>query len=338
MASNPQNLFTLFPQVGNAPIGAASMVYTLSLQDAGGNPTPADTGGQAFTLSDGVAGGTFAPSMVTVPAGQVSATFTYSNPAAGSFTLSATPSGGDLAGQSGLTAQCVVSAYTQWPILPDVQAVLVRAGISLRFIHVQPLLDGVVREVEKRTLRQFVMDSSDTSRIYDGTGTAEQETDEILSLTGVTVIGYQSAPGYTLANVYIVNELHKPQTRLVCARGSLPALVGEGYIAPYPTQFPGGRQNIEVTGRFGYGAAIPEDLWESVAEEMAFRLAKEAIFAPGGRVMEDYRGDVKKRYTLTEPEVIGWHDRFEKRMTDPRFGYKRPAGRRLRNLRARMIG
>ena len=337
-------MYTVNPGTLGGKLGAAIGPFRVGLVDQSGNPYAAPAGGQAFTLSDGGAGGTFAPASLTVAAGAYYGTFTYMPPATAEtgsvYQIVVTANGGLEAQYSPqpVTVTAVASNYVAWPALADVQAFLVRAGISLRYNVCQPILDGVIREVERRTLRQFICDTVDTTRIYDGSGSAEQEVDEIVSLTGVVVVGYQTAPGYTLANVMVVNELHKPQTRLVCARGSLPALVGEGYIAPYPTQFPMGRQNIQVTGRFGYGPVVPEDLWTAVCAEMAYRLAREAIFQPGGRVAEDFRGDVKKKYTLTEPVVLGWHDDFERCMTDPKRGYRRPSGRRLRNMRGKPIG
>lgn len=225
--------------------------------------------------------------------------------------------------------------YAAWPIENDVLGRLASAGIVVRTTAAaQEILDAVAAEVSRRTLRQFLPDGSDTSRVYDGTGTAEIEVDEMVSLTQVAVIGYEAAPGYILANTFLVGEQNKPQTRIVCARGSLPALVAEGFIAPFPYIFPLGRQNVEVTGKFGYADLIPADLWECVCGEMAYRMALEAIFKPGGRVTLDQRGDVKKQYALAEPAFMGWHDRFEWAMSWR--GYKRPAGRRLRNLRSRM--
>jgi hypothetical protein len=315
-------------------------VYTVSLTDDGGDPVAAPQL-LIFSLDDGGAGGTFTPSAVTIPTGGMSGSFTYSNAAACHPTLTVLPVGGPLAGlpqaqqlpgSVGITTQACISVYAQWPTIDDVQDFLLRADITLRGEPAQSVLDAVIYDVQRRTLRQFVADTHDTQRTYAGTGTAEQEIDEIIALTSVTVVGYQSAPGYTLGSVQVFQEQGKPQTRLITARGSLPGLVGEGYIAPYPTRFPTGRSNILVTGVFGYSCSIPPDLWNAVAGEMAFRLASEAMFSPQGRVLEDDRGDVRKKYREADPALIGWHADYMNKTAACIGGYARPSGRRLRNL------
>jgi hypothetical protein len=226
--------------------------------------------------------------------------------------------------------------YTIWPALPDVQTRLDAAGVTLRdkgscLRRFQQALMAVTSEVVRTTKRQF-LPASDV-RLYDGTGTPEQEIDEIVSLTGVAVVGMQSAPGYTLSGVTIVKEQAKPQTRLVVARGSVPAFISEGALAPYSCLFPAGRQNIEVTGTFGYGATIPQDLWDAVCGELACRLASEALFTPAGRLSSRKVGDEEERYKLPEATDMEWRRAYLCALDD----FKRPSGKRLRNLRPRMI-
>lgn len=320
--------------------GTPTPPYTIYLTDDGGNPVAAPVP-ILFSLDDGGQGGTFTPAAVVIPTDDLSATFTYANTAACHPTLTVLPVGGPLAGlpqaqqlpgSVGITTQACISTYAQWPTIDDVQNFLLRADITLRSNLAQSVLDAVIYDVGRRTLRQFVADTHDTQRTYAGTGTAEQEVDEIVALTSVTVVGYQSAPGYTLGSVQVFQEQNKPQTRLITARGSLPGLVGEGYIAPYPTRFPTGRSNILVTGVFGYACSIPPDLWNAVAGEMAFRLASEAMFSPQGRVLEDDRGDVRKKFRAADPMMIGWHDDYNRKTGACIGGYARPSGRRLRNL------
>lgn len=227
-----------------------------------------------------------------------------------------------------------------WPTAADVEAVLADAGVTLRSSErVQSVLDAVIAEVAQRTQRQFAPDTEDTTRYYNGSGTAQLEVDEILELTSVTVIGVQSDPGYTLADVQIVSQQERPQTLLVVGRGNLPAI---GPTA-YPRFFPAGRLNIAVTGRYGYAETIPADLWEAVCGEAAARVANEAIFRPGGRLQSYKDGEVDETYHLgvtatseagLEPTVgLGWHRRFEAAIRR----YKRPVGRKLRRLVAPMV-
>jgi len=230
-------------------------------------------------------------------------------------------------------------AYTAWPTVADMDTRLADAGITLRASvtsdRKQELLAAVVAEVGHRTGRQFLPDASDTTRVYDGSGTAELEVDEMVSLTSVAVIGLQSDPGYSLSDVTLVDEPGQPRNRLVTGRGSLPALARSGAAWPVRHSFPAGRQNIRVTGKFGYAAAIPADLWSAVADEAAARLAAEALFRPSGQVQEWREADVMKRFRLVDAgDGTRWTPRFREALCR----YRRPAlGRRLRRVRSPMI-
>lgn len=102
--------FVLSPSTRQTTPTVPTAPFTIQLVDSNGNPATAPTGGQSFLLSDGSSGGTFAPTSVTVPAGQTNATFTYAHGSVGIYTISAAPSGGVLAGQSPQTASVSVSA------------------------------------------------------------------------------------------------------------------------------------------------------------------------------------------------------------------------------------
>ena len=211
------------------------------------------------------------------------------------------------------------------------------AGMTLRrplfTDRLTPMIAAVIAEVAQRTQRQFVPGDSAEIRYYNGTGSAEQEVDEMVSLTSVGVIGLSLLPVYTLNDASLVFEQGRPRTRIVVAHGSVPAMTSEGVFLPYPWYFPAGRQNIAVTGTFGYGPTIPADLWEAACGEMASRLAGEIIFTPAGRLAEWAQAGVSEKYSLLPHTAIGWHEVFEAKMTL----YKRPSGRRLRNLRSKMM-
>lgn len=224
--------------------------------------------------------------------------------------------------------------YSKWPTPAAIDRRLQAIGLTLRQpTRIPELLDEVIDEVGTRTLRQFVADASDTSRIYNGTGTAELEVDEMVALTSVTVIGYNSLPGYGLGDVQLIQEAGKPQTRLVVGRGSLAAWTTEAVLTPVPLIFPAGRQNIEVTGKFGYGPIIPPSLWSAVAGEVAYRAGQEGLFSVSGRVTEKMEGDVRRKVELGKAESLPWHGTYEDRVKY----FTRPAGRRFRNLRNRMV-
>lgn len=226
--------------------------------------------------------------------------------------------------------------YTAWPGAADVQDRLTAANVTLRVTatpRTQAAMSAVIAEISNRTQRQFVASVLPETRIYDGTGTAEMEVDEMVRLDAIAVVGLPSSAGYPLAGARLTVEQGRPQTRLTVARGSVAAYGPAGVFAPTLSLFPAGRQNIAVTGLFGYGAAIPADLWEAACGEMALRLAQEALFTPDGRVSLDRAGDEERRYKLDDATATGWHDLYSAALTS----YKRPQGRRLRNARNRMI-
>lgn len=229
--------------------------------------------------------------------------------------------------------------YTTWPQEADILRRLATVAVTPRLegddltTHIAEVREAVAKEVHRVTLRQFVKGAQEV-RYYDGTGTPLLEVDEYVNFISATVIGLQAAPGYVLANCYEVKEQGKPKTRIELSRGSIPAWMSEGVIAPYVAIFPAGRQNIQINAEFGFADTIPADLWSDVCGEMAYRLAQEVVFRPVGRVSLQRSDTTEVRYELAEPIVTGWHERY---LYAIRTKYKRPMGRRLRNLRNRMI-
>lgn len=227
--------------------------------------------------------------------------------------------------------------FTAWPGLNDVADRLTAAGITQRLPQFTDrqgaMIAAVIAEIGQRTQRQWEPGPATEVRYYNGTGTAEQEVDEMVSLTSVGIVGLSFLPVYTLNDAALVYEQGRPRTRIVVAQGSVPALTSEGVFLPYPWYFPAGRQNIAVTGSFGYGATIPADLWEAACGEMAYRLASEAMFVQSGRLQSWGEDGVTESYKIVMPDAIVWHDVFEAKMVL----YKRPNGRRLRNMRNKMI-
>ena len=225
--------------------------------------------------------------------------------------------------------------YTSWPVLTDVQARLAAASIVLRtptdMNRQEAAIDAVVAEVSRRTQRQFVPGAAGEVRCYDGSGSPEQEVDEMVSLSSVFIVAYDQAPVYALTDALLTSEQGKPQTRITVSRGTITTYAG-GSLFPYAWHFPAGRQNVQVTGQFGFAPLIPADLWEAVCGEMATRLAREATFYQNGQVNFNKAGDEEKRFAIKSVDVV-WHEEFEAMIGF----YKRRMGRRLRGLRSPMI-
>jgi hypothetical protein len=232
-----------------------------------------------------------------------------------------------------------MSNYSVWPEQSDVQVLLDSLGVSPTLTgselteRVQQISDQVTGEVGRFTSRQFVADSEDSVRIYDGTGTAELEIDEFISFTGAVAAGLQADPGYGLDNVVAVMEQNKPMTRLVRGVGSLPAFSVASVYQPVPTIFPAGRQNILVTATFGYGTSVPKDLWQAVCGEIARRLVAETVFGTSLGRVELKEGDIATEWAPSSTPGIDLAAQYKAMVKL----YTRPTGRRLRNLRSRMI-
>jgi hypothetical protein len=232
-----------------------------------------------------------------------------------------------------------MASYTAYPLEADVDTLLSASAITLRVSGAAKtelfgrLKSDVTAELERETLRQFVADSVDTTRVYDGTGLPELVVDEMVTFTGAVIVGMGSDVTYTLTDVVLASEQGRPRNRLITARGSMPAATMSTVFWQQRQIFPTGRQNIQVTGKFGYGATIPTDVWEAVAGEIAHRMLEGVLFRPTGRVAEHRQGPATVKFLLGEASATGWHGRFE----GVKKRYRRPAGRRLRGMRAGMI-
>lgn len=113
-------------------------------------------------------------------------------------------------------------------------------------------------------------EDEDTTKVYDGNGTEKLEIDDCLEVTTLTVDGSEiSAGDYFL---YPANETPKTQIQLKngLSRNSRQVLSQSFYT------FTEDQQNVEVTGRFGYGEEIPADI-ELAATKLVGGILKEAV-------------------------------------------------------------
>ena len=196
--------------------------------------------------------------------------------------------------------------YTNWCTPADVVNRLSEMGYEAsdidRFVsgpRIQIVIDAVARHIQQYTHRQFVPSSAEEARYYDGSGTGEMEIDEYVSFSSVEVIGYvETAVVLQLSNVAERDDNTYPKTRIVIRRGT-----PTGTFV-YIDRFPKGRQNIIVTGIFGYNATIPADLWNAHEGDVAARIARRLISSPDGRVKSWEQGGVKETYDMTDPGDI----------------------------------
>jgi len=216
--------------------------------------------------------------------------------------------------------------YTKWPSEADVFEVCASAGITLRNIgRATSCLNGVIRRVGTETRRQFVAGAASETRYYDGSGGVELEIpDELISLSGAQIISFAGLiNSFAVPGPFLIQEQSLSRNRILMYQGSAPASLGI-----FLSRWPQGYKNIAITGQFGYGATIPEDLWEAVAEEAAAILIEEARTGMRGVVTEKREGDNMTKWdggTNTQE----MHRRFRRALK----AYARPLGQRLRRQR-----
>lgn len=224
--------------------------------------------------------------------------------------------------------------YTAWPVQADIDERLVSAGLTARSGtaagYYTQLVDAVVAYLAKKTHRQFLKGSDGEVRYYDGSGTGELDIDDYVSFSAVQVLGFVG-PNLllTLSNVASASTTTFPNNRLIIFQSSLPQL-----NIQYLNYFPRGRRNIKVTGQFGYGAYIPDDVWMAVCGKVASIMAAEAVQGgTAGRAKKWIEGDASEELDLKLPgEAIGWDATFKDIITT----YRKPMMARKR-LQPEMI-
>lgn len=220
--------------------------------------------------------------------------------------------------------------YTQWPLQTDIVTRLTSAGITPRDpTRAVDIVAAVAQQVTHRTRRQFIADSVASARLYDGSGTVEQETDEFISLSSMQILGYVGiASAITVTSPVVVHDQTLPQNRVLLYTGTTPI-----YAGIYIDKWPEGYRNIQATAIWGYAAAIPADLWEAVAGQTAALMAMEAQSTQSGTATEKRQGDVMAKYAVAGLDSPLWQPALKQAVRD----YTRPAGKRLRKLHAPMI-
>ena len=103
-------------------------------------------------------------------------------------------------------------------------------------------ITAMEKYIDNLTGRNFVADAegSETTKVYDGNNSAKMNIDDFLTITVLTI----DEAAVTVDDWYLYpnNETAKYQ------------------IILKSNYFTAGLQNISITGRFGYSAAVPEDV------------------------------------------------------------------------------
>lgn len=109
-------------------------------------------------------------------------------------------------------------------------------------------VDGWIKamseQVKLLTNREWLADTEDTERLFDGRGTQYLRIGEAVSIEKVEV-GENYGQGFSEVTDFIVSPYDSlPITKIILA----------------DDVFPRGIANVRVTGKFGYGEEVPEDI------------------------------------------------------------------------------
>jgi hypothetical protein len=214
-----------------------------------------------------------------------------------------------------------------------VRQFLVAAGITVPNTYTDDMMNleiqSVVGDFQHKTGRQFVPGCSGEIRFYDGSGTGEQVVDEYIEITDVAVLMVPPMNVVSTAlNYFEVVENGKPKTRIGI-------LQGPANFPAYWTAFPGGRSNIQVTGKFGYASEMPAEVYNALLKMSAGKVADTLTMSTkdnsiiGGRVVSWTEADVTERYADQLPSVaLGWAKEYDQAILD----HMKPRKKKSRRL------
>jgi len=150
------------------------------------------------------------------------------------------------------------------------------------YTQIDNWIADIERFIDRMTGRNFKADSVETERVYDGNGTIELLVDDFTTISKLKIddVEVLAADYY----VYPANSERKYRLRL---------------ISDY---FTSGHQNITVTAKWGYSAAVPEDV----------KMAATVLVAGIINFSNNAEGEVKTmsigRYSVTYKDKTEWMD------------------------------
>lgn len=224
--------------------------------------------------------------------------------------------------------------YTTLPTTAELADVLTASGLADLATDVpadlqDAYLDAAVARIQKETRRQFVAGSEGEIRYYDGNGLGRLDIDEYVEITEVRFVLLPQSSATTVTQFVQVEQQGVPKSVLQIYRGRA------NYTTTYYPEFPEGRSNIEVTGTFGYGAAIPADVYIAIIKDAASQMVNDNSIATGGGLMlrSWVNADRQESYDTSgvASEKAGWDSYVNKVIKR----YKKPLGTILRQMEAK---
>lgn len=149
-------------------------------------------------------------------------------------------------------------------------------------VQIAEWIEAMEAYIDQETGRNFIADSAASERLYDGDGEDDMFIDDCVSITKVEVDDDEiDTDDYYL---YPANSL--PITKIV-----LDSAV-----------FAKGRQNVAITAKWGYSAAVPADI------KLACTVLVSGIVNEGAKSDGEVKTVSMGRYSVTYKDAKGWQD------------------------------
>ena len=137
--------------------------------------------------------------------------------------------------------------------------------------------------------RTFEQESA-TTKLYDGDGTRELLVDDLLTLTKIEILDRDGNVDYTIdgsTEYYLYPANTTPKTSITIEPTNADVSV-----------FPKGKQNVRLTGTFGYSETVPEDI-RFAATKLVAGIIQEGNYDVGSEIKSEKLGE----YSITYQDV-----------------------------------
>jgi hypothetical protein len=146
-------------------------------------------------------------------------------------------------------------------------------------LQIAEYIEGVEKVIEKLTGRNFIADSASGKRLYDGDGSPILLIDDAQEITKVEVNDVEVDSAY----IYKYPANKTPKNKIVLSGA----------------YFSSGKQNITITGKFGYSVSVPMDI------KFVATVFVAGLLQPGQKTV---RSETIGNYTVAYDNEKGWAD------------------------------
>lgn len=224
--------------------------------------------------------------------------------------------------------------YTSWPSTTQLATLLAELGstVTVGADIGDAYLSASIARLERETQRQFISGSAGEVRYYNGSGTGILLIDDYIDVSEVEFIDYNPAlASFSLSGFYEIDRKGFPKNKIYINQGAPTYILGG---RNWSGKFPEGRANIKVTGQFGYGTSIPQDVWMAVLQNAGAMALNPKGVTPDGRIQAWSEADVSEKYGIgedgTPAGAAGWADALDRIIKS----VKKPTSPRIQNRKA----